>query len=264
MHARGAVLLACAVGLSGACSSIDSQFQTVGFRDRTFGFRVAYVDAAARALMGPDWMLDNFVFNDDGTPQAEKTAERYLTTLSFDVDGDGEMDTDRELRLYELRFVHRRDGGVLWMRTIPVADRFAQTELRLLGHDYVEEVAGGDYYAVRFAGRDLVEDVRFATAIVEEGELTVDGHPAYRVTFDVANVDQIRLDPDSRTARVRLVLIRPPYRSRVSVARDTHDYATLVAVGYSNAPEYFDAHTAELDDFLSRLVLVPSPGGARP
>jgi hypothetical protein len=256
--------LACTAALAGGCATIDSQFTAEGFVDRRYGFRVAYADPAARTLMDANWILDNFVFNDDGSPQAEKGAQSYLTSLAFDVDGDGEMDTERDMRLYELRFVHRRDGGVIWMRTIPVADRFAQTDLRLLAHDYVEEVAGGDYYAVRLAGQSVVEDVRFATAIVDEGETAVDEQSAYRVTFDVANVDQLRLDPNSRSARVRLVLVRPPYRSRVSVGRDFHDYATLVAVGYSNAPEYFDAHAAEFDTFLTRLELVPPSDGAAP
>ena len=255
---------ACTAALTGACAAIDSQFQSEGFQDTRFGFRVAYADPSARGLMGPDWLLDNFVFNDDGTPREEKGGETYLTRWSFDVDGDGEMDAERDLKIYELRFVHRRDGGVLWLRTIPVADRFAQSDLRLLAHDYVEEVAGGDYYAVRFAGRDLVEDVRFATTIIDESERMVGEFPAYLVTFDVANVDQLRLDPNSRTARVRLVLIRPPYRTRVSVGRDSHDYATLVAVGYSNVPEYFDAHAGEFEDFLRRLDLVTGAGGVTP
>ncbi len=132
---RQAALLASAAAVVGACATIDTQFTADGFRDRWFGFRVAYSDPATRALLGPDWILDNFVFNEDGTPQAEKSAESYRTTMSFDVDGDGAMDTDQPMRLYELRFVQRRDRGVIWVRLIPVSDRFAQTDLRLLAHE---------------------------------------------------------------------------------------------------------------------------------
>ncbi|MBI5499963.1 MAG: hypothetical protein HY907_06950 [Deltaproteobacteria bacterium] len=244
------------------CATLDAQFRADGFHDAVWHFHVTYVDPSAYGLMGADWRLDNFVFNPDGSPRAEKTGETYWTTVEFDPDGDGVYDASREIRLYDLRFEHRRDGGVVWLRTFPVADRLAEKELRLLAHDYVEEVAGGNYFSVRFAGREAVADVRFATTIVDQAQIAVDSQAAYQVTFDVANVDQLRLDPESRTARVRIVILRPPYSYPYQGATFAY-YTTLMVIGYANDPEYFDLHVDEFEDFMRRLHLVP-PGTRTP
>jgi hypothetical protein len=251
------VLLALLLATSG-CVSIDPQFAADAYRNHTFPYVVGYADPAHRNVMGTDWRLDNFVVNRDGLPSSAKSGDAYRASWSFDLDGDGTADWTCDVPLYDLRFEHRRDGGVVWLRTFPVSDSLSQKELRLLAHDYVDEVAGGSYFAVNLAGHAIVQDVRFATVVLAEEPTTVGGLAAYRVTFDVANVDQLRLDPNSRAARVIVVIVRPPYvvvaQSRSSRARLT----TLMVIGYANAPEYFDAHVAEFDGLLSRLVLIPA------
>ncbi|MBI5490159.1 MAG: hypothetical protein HY905_22685 [Deltaproteobacteria bacterium] len=245
--------------LAAGCATLDARFGPVGYHDNVYGLFVRYVDAPRYDLMGADWRLDNFVLNDHGLPTAVKATDEYTTELEFDVDGDGEDDREGTFRLYVLRFEHRRDPGVIWLRTFPVSDRLAERELPALADDYVQEVAGGSYFAVRLAGRPMVQDVRLATVVIEEGETRVDETPAWQVTFDVANVDQLRLDPNSRSSRVRVVLLRPPFTYPVRArGHDMVEYTTLMVLGYANSPDYFDAHVGEFQDFLDRIRLEQS------
>ena len=236
-----------------ACASMSGRFRDDGFHDAVYGYRVRYAEPGSRSLLGPDWLLDNLVLDDRGPPVEDKTAPEYRTMRVIDVDADGDPEEESETALYDLRFVHRRDAGVIWLRTLPISARLADTDLRVIAHRYVEEVSGGTYFAVSLAGEPAVADVRLATTIVQEGETDVSGRLAYWVMFDVANVDQLRLDAANRTARVLVALVRPGYYyvpGFTGVA-----LPALMVIGYANAPEYFDAHSTEFAEFIRRIDL---------
>jgi hypothetical protein len=89
----------------------------------------------------------------------------------------------------------------------------------------------------------------FATRILESKPTTVAGREAHIVTFEIANVDQLHLAPDSRWERAQLIILRPQY----SWSHGEVQWPVLMIIGYSNLPADFDAHVEEFSGFVSRI-----------
>lgn len=89
-----------------------------------------------------------------------------------------------------------------------------------------------------------------------EGKATaIGGLPAYVVTYEIANVDQLRLAPDSRWRRARVVFVRTPYDwvLRTRVNKFIADWPVVAVIGYDADPGDFDAHLGEFGAFVGRL-----------
>lgn len=85
-------------------------------------------------------------------------------------------------------------------------------ELRILVQDYIDAVSGVGLTDVQIGPqKHLVQQRRFATRTVSTEAVTISGHEAFAATFEVANVDQLKLEPDSRWERARVVLVRTPF-----------------------------------------------------
>jgi hypothetical protein len=95
----------------------------------------------------------------------------------------------------------------------------------------------------------------YAATIIASEPLAVDGREAYAATIDVANVAQLQLDPDARSERLRIVLVRTDFR----VPLDPRDFQLglapgLLMLGYANLPGEFDRWSDHFDDLVRRLV----------
>jgi hypothetical protein len=109
-----------------------------------------------------------------------------------------------------------------------------------------------------------VVEHRQAAVIVEQGPAIMAGRPAYAATLDVANVDQLKLDPGARTQRIQLVLMRAPNDEKI--VRDEQDprktltYPVVVLAGYSNMPADFQTGLNDFHEFLRRLTVGAKSG----
>jgi len=70
----------------------------------------------------------------------------------------------------------------------------------------------------------------------------------------VANVDQLKLSPDSRWARANVVLLRPGY----NWTQGRSDAPALLVLGYSNLPEDFDRQLPAFEKLVGHLELSES------
>lgn len=84
------------------------------------------------------------------------------------------------------------------------------------------------------------------------------GHEAYTAIVEIANIDQLKLSPDSRWHRAELVLIRTHYLWQ-PVGLTKRYYPVFMMAGYSNLPEDFDSGRSEFYDFLKRIKLSTYP-----
>ncbi|MBI5478027.1 MAG: hypothetical protein HY906_04180 [Deltaproteobacteria bacterium] len=81
------------------------------------------------------------------------------------------------------------------------------------------------------------------------------GQDGLEATIELANADQLRLDPASRHSKIRIALART---ERKQMHAGGAGYATarlLVLVGYANRPGDFDAGLKDFDAFLSTVVV---------
>jgi hypothetical protein len=248
-------------------------FDEYGYRNNRFGYRVLQSPNAnnslTHGLMDDAWLFDNLyekkTRSGKGVDLKPKDTAEYVTTFAFDTDGDGRDDRREKNFVYDLRFKHRQRDAVIFLRTLPIGGDLKDRDLRVLVQNYIDGVSGAGYEAAQVRGHDVVTEQRFAAELRERGEATLAGQPAYQATFDVANVDQLRVSPTARHTRVRVVFARAPFvytLEKHAGATQTVSYPVLVVAGYGSLPEDFDKDLPAFTGLLQRVQFGSTVGYA--
>ena len=167
----------------------------------------------------------------------------------MDANNDGVVDTRGTLPRYELRLTHSRNSGLIWLSHLVLPTRYINSDLRTLARLYVESVAGAGIVVTDVGD---IHETRFATRVVREEPGVVDGFEALYVAFEVANVDQLALSPDSRWRRVEITLIRSGHLW--SAPRSTQGVlGTILVAGHQNDPEVFAETSADFHRFVESI-----------
>ena len=256
------LLLLFTVAAADGCATRQGRLTDLGTYESIAGsggavqYRVA---ADGGRVLSERWLLDNF-FTDPGGKLTAKDTPDYMTRFDLDLDGDGHSEVTKAAPLYDLRYKHKQRDAVIWLRTFPVSADLGEKDLRVLVQRYVDEGAGAGYEAVRRdEKRSILVERRFAAEIIEHGDASIAWMDAHWAVVDVANVDQIALSPGRRTTRVKLVLIRAPFRYLVDRgAREPASLPVVMLAGYANLPEDFATDLPAFETFITRIEF---PGG---
>jgi hypothetical protein len=241
--------------LFAACATTPGSFRPDGFHHEHVPYEVRYADAGKRSFVSADWQIDNYV-NKSGTLEP-KMGEGYKTRRVIELFDEEAKPV--EVYAYDLRLTHRRDNGTIWMRAEFLPPRHAQRDLDSLIKNYVENLSGTGIFASYLVPTTL-QTRTHAAAIVETRDLEISGFPAREAIIDIANVDRLKLDPTSRSARLRLVLIDTPYTivRHDPRAGTTQRARCIVVAAYSNDPDRFEAENPDFDRFLTAIHLPPT------
>jgi hypothetical protein len=248
------MLMAPAVLAAIACHPAPAGSLTpAGYQHDTFKYKIS---KPLPGFLGDDWKLDNYYKDEDGS-YAPKHDGMYLTTYHFDVDDDGKVDYHEKALTYDLRLQNKKHEAFIWLRTVPISNELKDKELRVLLKDYVDGIAGAGYEAVQFTGdpQQRVVEKRFAAEIVEQGNGTLAGQDAYVVKMDVANIDQLKVSPNSRRTRVELVFARTGFEYRYDVGAKPYKFPVLMMAGYANFPDDFATDEAAFQKFLGEIEI---------
>jgi len=237
---------------SGCATAASGMFATDGFHHRDYSYRVGYV--TSQRVASPDWLVDNW----SRSPQLQmKRGPRYRARIGFDVNGDGVQDLTEEFPRYDLLLANRRNAGSMWIRTVPMPTRFAETELRVLSRLYVDAASGAGIVVTQIGGRAGAIERRFATRVIEEGPTDVAGFEAYRVRFEVANVDQLELEGERRWERAEVIFVRAGFLHEVRRSRSYRSvnpvFPVYLVLGYSNLPEDFEASYGDFEQLRASV-----------
>ncbi|MBN1770522.1 MAG: hypothetical protein JXB32_04610 [Deltaproteobacteria bacterium] len=248
------VVLALAVGvLVEGCATRFGSLEPTGYRHSFFAYRI--LRDAEGQFVSADWMVDNFYL--DRNRWAPRVGPDFETELSLDLDGDGTWESAGTIPTYDLLLRNARDAGTMWARTLPLSQRFDRTELRVLARMYVESVSGSGRVVttVRQATGEVevrVDARRYATEILDEGPWVVGGYEAYRITFQVANVDQLSLSETSLWQRATLILVRAGFLW-LGGPYDDATFPTILMLGYCNLPDDFEGHLSDFERFVDSV-----------
>src|SRR5690606_9025544 len=130
-----------------------------------------------------------------GGPARVSRSSRFWTEYALDVGSSRPHRVRAEL--FDLRFVHRRDGTVLWARTLPLSHTEEERSLEVLARDYVERAASGSAMTVDFSPPPAAHARRFGPRILHEGRADVGGQPGYYIIFEHVDLDRREAEPDS-------------------------------------------------------------------
>jgi len=249
--------LAVVLALSAAaCASQPKSFRADAYHHGLYGYLVDYESPGQ--LLDSEWKLENYQLDEKGQPDVTKVGPKYRYTLYADLDGDGTLEPSEELDFVDLRLVHRRTAAEIWLQTIPMSQTLAETDLAVLGKAYVNAVAGSGLLVERIGDAITAKKQTYATRIVEEKATSIDGAPAHRVTFEMASVDQLELDPKSRWQRVSVVLARPGFFWPPPDAKKLEQlFPVLMVAGYESQPDRFAENLPAFEGFVRRISFEP-------
>jgi hypothetical protein len=198
------------------------------------------------------WIVDNF---HGKAWDEEKEKGIYQTTYELDGDGDGSYEMKSTQLTYDLRFEHRRRDGVIWLRTLPIGRVDYEKDLRVLMQRYVDALVGGNYESTGFG---KAHERRYAAEVIQKGRARWADMKAYYAIIDLANLDQIKVNPESRETRLYVAMGRTPFSYKPSseeVTKTTSSFPVLMVAGYANLPEDFDKDLADFKDLLGRVTV---------
>jgi hypothetical protein len=246
------ILIILAIG----CSSANNvgAFEDDAFYHVRGHYRVRYEGAGAerRALLPTnDWTLENFEMDVGGGPARVSRSSRFWTEYALDVGSSRPHRVRAEL--FDLRFVHRRDGTVLWARTLPLSHTSEETSLEVLARDYVERAASGSAMTVDFSPTPAAHARRFGPRILHEGRAEIDGQPAYFIIFEHVDLDRREAEPDSRGEIFTLVFTRPGPTRWLAGVHVGSEWPMVLVFGYASRPEHHASHRATLESLLGRV-----------
>lgn len=254
MSTRWIAIASIALLVAGCRGNIVGTFADGAFYHVRGHYRVRYAAAGAgrHALLSQsDWTLENFVEDRRGMPAHVSPSDRFWTDYSLDAGGRRPARVRAEL--YDLRFVHRRDGTVLWARTVPLSRTDEDTRLQVIARDYVERAASGSAMTVSLSSAPEARARRFGPRILHEGPAQIDRSPAYYVMFEHIDLDRREAEPGSVGEIFTLVFVRPGATRWRSGVYGGAEWPMLLIFGYASRPEHHETHRADLESLLSRV-----------
>jgi hypothetical protein len=180
-------------------------------------------------------------------------------SYEFDFNDDDRADARATLPMPDLLFVNKRTNARLEVSTILLDVLLERKELRVLLDDVVQGGNGTHSLFVGFGRAAAGVQKRFGSRLVDSQLAKLDGKAGLVATIEYANLDQLELDPDARSRRTRLFLVRAPfdyYATRGGTDARYHRYRVLLLVEYSNTPEDFEDQYPEFLRLMSKLRLL--------
>jgi hypothetical protein len=245
-------------------------FGRLGYQQPEYKYEISYVDPNTQSVMTADWRLDNY-YSDFQKNLVLKTDDIYEGEFEFDLDGDGKFDKTETLPVYDLRYVHLRTAGLIWLRSLPVSQYDGNKELSVFLQDYLDAVAGSGFAVVRIGrGVAVGAEKRYAPRLISSTRATVAGKEALVAIIEIANVDELMVSPNARRQQVKLVLVRSGFvhplehivgtAGQGAISKTTVNFPVIMIAGYANQPEFFNQNLAEFDDLVNRIDIADAWG----
>lgn len=256
MFKRALVVVGCSWLLAACGATAHGTLTRQGFDAAKYGYRIP---ASRKGLILPkEWLLDNYFIDSASGELTPKETPDYETVLSFDYDGDGNNDASRKAFIHDLRWIHARHQGVIWIRSLPISNKLRTVDLDVLIADYIDEISGAGYEGIAFGSRRGVVEHRYVAKLLKNTPGLLGHQEAIRADIEVANSEQLKLDPNARWQHLRLVLARGPIdhveNPDPSATKEIR-FPVLVIIGYVNSPDHFAEGEADFEGLLDHFEI---------
>src|SRR5690606_25928807 len=123
---------------------------------------------------------------------------------------------------------------------------------KVLLFNYVKRIAGSGLAFATYDGDLVAESKRYGTRILSDQAVVLGNHPAHVAEIEIANLDQLELDPSAPRHHAELVLVHSA--KWLPVGKGV-EYNCIVLAGYSARPLVYPKHLAEFDALLGKSDL---------
>ncbi|WP_141733095.1 hypothetical protein [Oligoflexus tunisiensis] len=252
------ILVSCLVLLSSACVT-SGHIGPQGFSHDKLGYQLAYAEPQQKLFINKSWKLE---------------ADHKGQPRSFDTHHvQSKSSSGHEEKLYvkstDLVFKHRETNGVISVQSSPLPETMAERKLPIIAKDYVERLSS-QYFTFVGNGVDrAVIGKNYVTTITATRSGTIGSAETYEVVADLANADQLKLNPDHRLMRFKLLLVRPRTadawkHDRILPGKKTQredeltvkeTYPAIIVLTYAMDHAYYDEYLRDFETLISRFKL---------
>jgi hypothetical protein len=268
-------------GVGAGCVTSGGAFNDKGYRQSAFGYQVAFRDANAKSLAGPDWQIDSHRRDSISGAWEQKLGADYVAEREEDLNQDGSIDADErsEEAIHDLKLLNKKNNGVIWAKAHPLLPENAETELEVVLDNYVDALTGNGRYAQsNLFGVGRVKTRNYTTFLVDKKIERIGSGDALSGTIEIAEVDRLKSDPAHRSGIIKVLLVKfrcftidncrryhPRYQRREGMrelnrwplvdcrGKQCRARVGLLVLGYYNTPAYYAAGLPEVDDFFTRV-----------
>jgi hypothetical protein len=231
-----------------------------GYSHEKFGYTIPYAQANEKIFITPAWKLET---NAEGQPSVKGSGTFRVDVKSFKGHEDHIVVQD-----VDLVFKHRETNGVISVQSAPLADTISDKKLPILAKDFVERLSGLYYVSLSQGSTRVGMGKNLVTNMIDSKSATLGSAETYEVVVDVANADQLKLNPEHRLMRYKMVLIRPKapdgwkemrgvYGKKVKAedARVEETYPAIIVLTYAMDNAFYQDYLADFDSFIHRVKL---------
>lgn len=234
-------------------AATNTPFSAGKYQNTYYGYSY---DTNAGPLNEAEWTLDNYQVGPDGVPSSLKHGE--TAKVQIDANDDGRYESTGSYPSTDLRYVNLKDDGAIAVRTIPVSADLREKDLELLLRRWVDSMSGQDAMTLYIQSQQLRLGgaQTHSSRIVSHAPGKLSGYEAHYARVEVANIEQMKLDPNHREALIDVVLARTDY---VWSAAGGALFPVYFFATYRDHPDFFDRHAATFEAFLKQLSLAGPP-----
>lgn len=259
-------LIAALAASACASSSLSGSLRSDGYHHKLLPIQVSSLNDQAQSFVAPDWRLDNFKINERGAWE-QKTGPGYSTPMTIDLRGDGELpdrSTATDVPAFDVLLKHSRHGAQLWMRTELLPEPYRERTLESLVAAYAEQLSGTAFVGVSVYPVSAGVSRGYAAKVVSAGPTKVGDRDAYEAVIEVANLDQLRLDPQHRSAIMHVVFVESGYNVYQVDDRGRARGRAVIVLGYRATPASYEESHGDFARFRDAVKLgLPAPAGYR-
>ena len=248
------IALAALAALVQGCgsSAAPGRFVEAGFESERHGYAIPW--AGRRGIdLGDAWEVESHVVRHrTGLPETPKRGAGFEGPLALDLDGDGEREHFLDGLYYDLRLRNREDGGVIWVRQVPLPRALESMPLGSIAERWAGDVERGRGLALPVDRAPSTPAAR-GVQVIDGAPLTVSGRDAYGLLVDAPDDGELSVGTREGRVRAAVVLVRSPVALEETSALGVRRFAAILIVGYASAPARFDPDLEELTRFLRMI-----------
>jgi hypothetical protein len=253
--------IALAISVLG-CSEVPQNARLVetGLQNVKQGYGIDFEDRTDCRFLA-NYMIENYYGDCKEKKFFLRTGPAYEGKISVDWNNDG-TEVRFPAYFYDLKLHHIQNAGEIWVLSREIPPHLANTLVDVFLDNYVENLSGLNVEVSRTPFNYVkITERKNATKIISKQSTKIGKYPGIIATIEIANLNQLRLDPNHRSGMMRVLIakidgkiggtdgivdghmvIMPPERAG----------KVLLVVGYYNTPQFFEQGLPDFDSLLKK------------
>lgn len=210
---------------------------------------------------GKRWIVKNLTVSRDDPKLHGNLSGRYSVNLWFDLDSDGQSDLNFTKDRYDLLLENQQYNSKISIQSIPHGPGANNLDLDVLALEMLEGLAYSRAHAYNFSKNTSVIGRTYATKMISKKKFNFQGRPAIRMTIEIANVDQLKLNSKHRLEKLEIVIVktgnllkREEY-SYKSGKKEKYNLPIFLYAIHAAVPRYFSKTEEDFADLLKRIEI---------